>query len=123
MAKILLVDDTKTVLMLEDMLMHTAGYETLTATNGKEALECVKRSPPDLIIMDIMMPIMNGIEACRLLKINPETKRIPIVMLTTMGEEAAMADAHAAGCDDYTTKPIQRQELLKKIRALLAKKR
>jgi CheY-like chemotaxis protein len=121
MARILLVDDTKTILMLEDMIMHSAGYDTMTAANGKEAIESVRREPPDLIVMDIMMPMMDGIEACRILKTNPQTKHIPIVMLTTMGEDAAVAAAHTAGCDDYTTKPIQRQELLHKIRALLTK--
>jgi CheY-like chemotaxis protein len=122
MTRILLVDDMRTVLLLEEMLMHSAGFETETASNGKEALESVKRSPPDLVVLDVAMPVMNGIETCRILKANPTTKHIPVVMLTTMGEKTSMEDARVAGCDGYVTKPVQKNELIKKIKALLAKK-
>jgi Response regulators consisting of a CheY-like receiver domain and a winged-helix DNA-binding domain len=123
MTQILLVDDTKTVLLLEGMLVQSAGFETVTAADGMEAIASVKRSPPDLIVMDIAMPVMDGIEACRILKANPQTKQIPIVMLTTMGDKKSIEKARAAGCDDYITKPVQKQELIKKIKALLVVKR
>jgi two-component system cell cycle response regulator len=121
MARILIVDDSRTNLMFEEMLLHAAGFETVAASNGKEALVSVPQVLPDLIIMDIMMPIMDGIEACRHLKANPETRHIPVVMMTAKDEDEKIEEARAAGCDDISTKPIQKQEFLNKIKALLRK--
>jgi len=119
--KILMVDDTKTILMLGTMMLQTEGYHMSTACNGREALEVVKKIMPDLIILDVMMPEMDGIETCTRLKADPTTKHIPVMMLTTKGETAMIEKAYAAGCNDFATKPFTKPDIVFKIRALLAK--
>jgi len=116
--KILIVDDTTSVRMLIRMILKSTDYELEDATDGVEAFKCCNSSsPPDLMLLDIIMPNMDGIECCRLIKANKKTKHIPIIMVTTKGESQQMESAYAAGCDDYLTKPINRIELLAKIKA------
>lgn len=114
-ATILLVDDTETVLLFEKMMLRGSGLNLRTAKNGKKALEEVAKSRPDLILLDIMMPELNGIQVCEKLKSDPETKDIPIVMVTTKGEPEMVEKAFKAGCDDYITKPLDKMELLSKV--------
>jgi len=118
--KVLLVDDTETVLLFEKTLLRGTGHELRTANNGRKALDAVAADPPDLILMDIMMPEMDGIEACRHLKEDPSTNTIPVVMVTTKGEPLMVERAFEAGCDDYVTKPLDKMELLSKVRTYLA---
>jgi len=112
---VLLVDDTETVLMFERMMLNGLGLQIKTARNGREALGAVGQVNPDLILLDVIMPEMDGIETCKALKTNPDTQHIPVVMVTTRGEEGMVERAFEAGCDDYITKPIDKMELLAKV--------
>lgn len=117
---ILLVDDTKTVLMSEKMMLGSKDYDITIAVNGMDALEKMDERRPDLILLDIMMPEMNGIEFCRRVKSNPKTSDIPVIMVTTKGEADKVEEAFSAGCNDYMTKPIHKLQLLTKVRNFLA---
>ena len=117
---ILLVDDTKTVLMSQKMMLGSKDYDITIAVNGMDALEKMDERRPDLILLDIMMPEMNGIEFCRRVKNNPKTNDIPIIMVTTKGEAEKVEEAFSAGCNDYMTKPIHKLQLLTKVRNFLA---
>ena len=116
--RVLLVDDTKTVLMFTKMIFADTRAELATAGNGVEALKSAASFCPHLILMDIKMPEMDGIEACRLLKADPATREIPILMVTTKGEEEMIEKAFAAGCNGYLTKPINKMDLISKIKSL-----
>ena len=118
--KILLVDDTRTVIMSEKMMLSGQGYDIDIASNGIEAIDKVAKDRPDIILLDIMMPQMNGIDTCTNLKNNPETRDIPVIMVTTKGESDMIEKAFEAGCDDYVTKPIDKLLLLSKIRNFIA---
>ena len=115
-AKILLVDDTRLVLELEKSFLKLSEVETLTAGNGAEALELVRQSPPDLIFLDMHMPVMDGLSCCTELKADPFLSNIPVVMLTTAGREDDREAAQKAGCDGFLTKPIDRREFLEMAR-------
>lgn len=110
--KILLVDDTKLVLELEKNFLKLSHVEVLTAGNGAEALALVRQDPPDLIFMDLNMPVMDGITCCAALKADPFLCSIPVVMLTTAGRDEDRERARQAGCDGFITKPIDRKEFL-----------
>ena len=114
--KILLVDDTKLVLELEKSFLKLSHVEVLTAMNGVEALELIRKNPPDLIFMDMNMPEMDGVACCTELKADPFLCSIPVIMLTTAGREGDRERAKLAGCDDFLTKPIDRREFLEKAR-------
>jgi CheY-like chemotaxis protein len=114
--RILLVDDAKTSIMMEQMILSRGTYEFLTAQDGLEAVDMAVRERPDLILMDIMMPKMDGLEACRQLKERDETKEIPIIMVTTRGEAESVEKGFKSGCCDYVAKPINSNELLSKVR-------
>ena len=117
--KILLVDDAATILMMERMILGKESYELVTASNGEEAVEKAASELPDLILMDLVMPKMDGLEAVRQIRANDATNGIPIIMVTTKGESESMEQGYANGCNDYVTKPINGPELLTKIRNLL----
>ena len=114
--RILLVDDAKTSIMMEQMILSRGTYEFLTAQDGLEAVDMAVRELPDLILMDIMMPKMDGLEACRQLKERDETREIPIIMVTTRGEAESVEKGFKSGCCDYVAKPINSNELLSKVR-------
>ena len=118
--KVLLVDDQQTQIMFEQMLLGSEEFEYVIARNGREALDMARAERPDLILMDVMMPEMDGIEAVGKLREDDATAGIPIIMVTTRGEEDYVERAYSNGCVDYITKPIQRGELLTKIQALTA---
>jgi CheY-like chemotaxis protein len=117
--KILLVDDSATVLMMERMILAAERFEVLTATNGLEAQETAKRELPDLILMDVVMPKVTGLDACKALRADPATRHIPIILVTTRSEAQTMEQGYENGCNDYVTKPVNSSELLGKIRNLL----
>jgi len=119
--RILLVDDSETVLMLERMILKGGSYELATAKDGKEGVARALELRPDLILMDVIMPMMNGFDAIRELRRRPETRSIPILIVTTKGEEESMETGYLSGCSDYITKPIDSLELLTKIRSFLGK--
>jgi CheY-like chemotaxis protein len=117
--KILLVDDSATVLMMERMILATERFEIVTACNGEEAQVKARGEQPDLILMDVVMPRVNGIQACKALRQDPATKHIPIILVTTRGEAETMEQGYESGCNDYVTKPVNSAELLGKIRSIL----
>jgi PleD family two-component response regulator len=117
--KILLVDDSATVLMMERMILSQGRYELLQAKNGKEAVEKAKRDRPDLILMDVVMPELDGFGALAALRGDDVTRDIPIIMVTTRSEASSMETGFARGCNDYVTKPVNSAELLAKVRNLL----
>jgi CheY-like chemotaxis protein len=117
--KIMLVDDSSTALMMEKSILSKRDFEVVTARDGEEAVAKSVAERPDLILMDVMMPRMNGFEACRRIRTDPQTKDIPIILVTTRGETDNMETGYAAGCSDYVTKPINGLELLTKLEDLL----
>jgi CheY-like chemotaxis protein len=117
--KILLVDDSETILQMEQMILQGNRYDLVIARNGEEGVAKALEARPDLILMDVLMPKMDGFEAVRQLRQMAETKSIPIVMVTTEAEMASMETGYVSGCSDYIIKPIDRVELLTKVESLL----
>ena len=117
--KILLVDDSTTTLMMEQMVLRGQPYQIVTAKNGREAVAAAARENPDLILLDVVMPEMNGFDACRNIRLEPATRNVPIIMVTTKGEEHNVEVGFQSGCSDYITKPINGAELLTKVRTWL----
>jgi two-component system, cell cycle response regulator DivK len=123
MPRILLVEDNE---MNRDMLSRRLArkeYEVLVAVDGKEGVVMAGSVAPDLILMDMSLPVMDGWEATRQLKASPETKAIPIIALTAHAMSGDREKAMEAGCDDYDTKPIELPRLLAKMEALLGEKK
>ncbi len=121
MAKILLVEDNE---LNRDMLLRRLerrGYQVVVAVDGGEGLAMARSEAPDLILMDMSLPVLNGWEAARQLKTASETQAIPIIALTAHAMVGDRKKAIEAGCDDYDTKPIEFPQLLEKIEALLSK--
>lgn len=117
---ILLVDDSAVAMMNEKMILRSSRkYALLEAKDGAEAVAIAKAEKPDLIVMDIVMPKMNGIDACRVLRSQEATKEIPIIMVTTRGEVENVEAGYAAGCNDYITKPVNSGELMRKVENLI----
>jgi len=117
--KVLLVDDSNTVLLMEKMILAKGPYELVTARDGVEAVAKAKSEMPDIILLDVMMPNLDGLSACAAIRSNPDTAHIPIVMVTTRGEEHNIETAFRNGCNDYVTKPINGLELLTKLQNIL----
>ena len=110
--KILAVDDEKHILRLVQINLEKAGYEVVTGTNGREALEMVRSEKPELVVMDVMMPEMDGFEALKQLKADPDTADIPVIMLTAKAQDADVFHGWQSGADLYLTKPFNPMELL-----------
>jgi two-component system cell cycle response regulator DivK len=119
---------TKRILVVEDQednrqilrdLLGNAGYELTEAENGLEALSAVAAQRPDLILMDIQLPVMDGYEATRRIKADPATKEIPVIVVTSYALSGDEGKARAAGCDAYVTKPYSPRQLLAKVREFL----
>lgn len=117
--KILVVDDEPNIVEAITYNLRKAGFRTLTASDGKRALELAQRETPDLITLDVMLPEIDGWEVCRLLRQDLRTKRIPVVMLTVKGEEAEKIVGLELGADDYMTKPFSPMELVARVKAVL----
>ncbi|MGY8925027.1 MAG: response regulator transcription factor [Flavobacteriales bacterium] len=117
--KILLVDDEPDILEILSYNLIAEGYTVVTAANGLEAVKSAKKNQPHLIIMDVMMPEMDGIEACGQIRAFPELKGTIITFLTARGEDYSQLAGFEAGADDYITKPIKPKILVSKIKALL----
>jgi DNA-binding response OmpR family regulator len=117
--KILVVDDEAVLVETIAYNLEQAGYQVITAANGTSALQMARRETPDLIILDIMLPEVDGLEVCRQLRREGNTASIPIMMLTAKSEEIDKVVGLEIGADDYVTKPFGRRELLARVRALL----
>lgn len=117
--RILIVDDMPSNVLLLETIVSEEGYDALAATNAFEALEILKREVVDLILLDVMMPKMNGFELCRLLKADPKYRSIPIVILTALAQKSNRIEGIEAGADDYLIKPFDRREILARVRSLL----
>lgn len=117
--KILVVDDEPDILDLISYNLRREGYQVYTATNGRLAIEKAKEINPDLIILDVMMPVMDGIEACRLMRSMPEFKQTFMIFLTARSEEYSEIAGFNVGADDYIAKPIKPRALMSRINAIL----
>jgi two-component system alkaline phosphatase synthesis response regulator PhoP/two-component system response regulator VicR len=110
--KILAVDDEKHIVRLVQVNLERQGYEVVTANDGKEALEKVESEHPDLVVLDVMMPYMDGFEVLQNLRRNPETANIPVIMLTAKAQDADVFRGWQSGVDCYLTKPFNPMELI-----------
>ena len=119
MAKILIIEDTENNRVLLTRRLKPRGYDIITAEDAEKGLSLVEAERPDLVLMDVGLPGMNGWEATRQLKSNPATKQIPVVALTAHAMDGDREKAFAAGCDDYEVKPIDFNRLFEKIDRLL----
>ena len=117
--RILVVEDQEDNRRILRDLLSSAGYEMAEAWDGKAGVEAAKEQRPDLILMDIQLPLMDGYEATRRIKANPELKGIPIIVVTSYALSGDEAKARAVGCDAYLTKPYRPRQLLAKIREFL----
>jgi len=121
MAKILVVDDDVINRDILKTRLEAAGYEVAEAANGEEGINLAQKLPPDLIILDVMMPKVDGLLACRILKANEKTKGIPIVMLTARSQQLEELRGWESGADEYLTKPCDHQRLLEVVAQFLAR--
>ncbi len=121
MPRILCFEDDEDNLYMLHRRLSRNGFDVKVVMNGKEGVEWAKTLLPDLILMDLDLPGLDGCEATRRLKDQPETKHIPIIVLTGHTEKSASERAYAAGCDEFDTKPIDFAELVKKIESLLGR--
>lgn len=117
-SKIMVVDDSPTERHILGGLLTKSGYQVVMAESGEEAMGRAKQEKPDLILMDVVMPGLNGFQATRAISKDEETKHIPVIMCTTKGQETDRVWAMRQGAKDYVTKPVDPAELLKKIAAL-----
>ena len=120
--KILVVDDENDILEFIQYNLKKEGYDVYLAQNGKEAIEIGKKIKPDLILLDVMMPVMDGIEACKQIKADPDFNKTFVVFLTARAEEYSEIAGFNAGADDYIAKPIKPRVLLSRISAILRRK-
>ncbi len=120
--KVLVVDDEKDILTLLEYNLEKAGFRVVSTGDGPEALEKAGREAPDLIILDIMLPNMDGTDVCRELKSSDATRDIPVIMLTAKGEEIDRIVGFELGADDYITKPFSPRELILRVKAILKRR-
>jgi DNA-binding response OmpR family regulator len=121
MARVLVVDDDPDVRQLVEMKLRLDGIETLTATNGQEALDVLASNDIDLVVLDVMMPVMDGIEACRRIREMEDLSDLPIIMLTAKAQASDIQSGFATGATDYVVKPFSPRELLSRVRNGLAR--
>jgi len=117
--KILVVDDEIYIVHILDFSLGMEGYEVLTALDGEQALEKARAEHPDLIVLDIMMPKLDGYETCKMLKAEASTKDIPVILLSAKGRNVDQKIGFEVGADDYITKPFSPRKLVERINAIL----
>jgi CheY-like chemotaxis protein len=120
---ILIADDEDDIKMILGMYLETCGFRVLTAYDGLDAIERIKESKPDLILMDIMMPVLDGVEVTRQIKATEETRDIPIVMLTAAAQSEMVERALKAGAEEYIAKPFEPDRVKEIIDRILSRKR
>jgi two-component system phosphate regulon response regulator PhoB len=117
--RILIIEDEQDVIDLLTLHLQKAGYSVTTATDGAAGLRKAREEPPALIILDLMLPRMSGLEVCKLLKTGPDTQDVPVIMLTAKAEEVDRIVGLEFGADDYVTKPFSPRELVLRVNAIL----
>ena len=118
-SEILVVDDESYILHILDFSLGAEGFDVVTAPNGEKAVEKAKELQPDLIVLDIMMPVLDGYETCRRLKQQPETKEIPVLLLTAKGREVDKRLGFDVGAVDYIVKPFSPTRLIERIEEII----
>ena len=119
MARVLIIEDSADIAELIKHYLDRAGYDTVVHGSGRDGLVAARQSPPDLVILDVMLPGMDGMQVCQALRAEPTTSGLPILMLTARGEEADRVRGLELGADDYVTKPFSPKELVARVGALL----
>jgi len=117
--KILVVDDEIYIVHILDFSLGMEGYEVVTALDGEQALEKARTEHPDLIVLDIMMPKLDGYETCKMLKAEAETRNIPVILLSAKGRNVDQKVGFEVGADDYITKPFSPRKLVERINSIL----
>ncbi|WP_238010272.1 response regulator [Dactylosporangium sp. AC04546] len=123
MTAILVADDDMDIRDLVAFKLEQAGYDVVAVDNGLAALTAATENPPDLVVLDVMMPGMSGIDVCRQLRIEQGTKSLPIILLTARAQEGDVEVGFGAGADDYIVKPFSPRELVSRVEAVLARMR
>ena len=119
MSRVLIVEDDPDIASLVDRYLQKAGFSTEVLTSGRDALKGIADRPPDLIVLDVMLPGVDGLEICRAVRAGPKTANVPIIMLTARAEESERIVGLELGADDYIAKPFSPNELVARVRALL----
>jgi DNA-binding response OmpR family regulator len=117
--RVLIADDEPNIVISLEFLMEQAGYEIKVATNGVEALDLARSFRPDLVLLDVMVPLKSGYEVCQQLKSDPATREVKVVMVSAKGRDVEVAKALELGADAYITKPFSTRELVAKVREIL----
>lgn len=120
--KILVVDDENYILHILDFSLGAEGYEVLTAEDGEAAVQKCKDERPDLVVLDVMMPKMDGFEACRAIKRDPDLAGTPVILLSAKARDVDQKQGYEAGADDYITKPFSPGRLVDRVHGLLKQK-
>ncbi len=117
--KILVVDDSPTSLLWQQLILRSEPFDVITATDGDEGVRVAQAEQPDLVLLDVVMPRMNGFDACRAMRSDPGLRDIPIFLVTTRSEMNNVTAGYESGCTEFVTKPIDKVELLAKIHSYL----
>ena len=117
---VLIVDDEPNIVVSLEFLLEQAGYRVRVAHDGQEAWEAIERQPPDLVLLDVMLPRLSGFDLCQKIREHPDLQRVRVVMLTAKGREVEVSKGLALGADAYISKPFSTQDLLAQVRTLLA---
>jgi two-component system phosphate regulon response regulator PhoB len=121
--KIVVIEDEDDILEVIAYNLKREGYEVITSTSGEDGLEKIEKSSPQLVVLDLMLPEIDGLELCRKLKSDPLTRSIPVIMVTAKGEESDVVLGLGVGADDYVTKPFSPKELVARVKAVLRRSR
>jgi CheY-like chemotaxis protein len=113
---VLIVDDESIMVSVLQRHISNAGYDHDFASNGQEALDKIEKNPPDLVLLDLMMPGMNGFETCRRIRANEKTRKLPVIIVTALHSQSDSADASSCGANDFMSKPIDGALLAKRLR-------
>ena len=118
---ILIVDDEPNIVIPLQFLMEQNGYSTLVAQSGEEALEMISKEKPDLVLLDIMLPGVDGFEVCEIIRLNPEWRNTRVIFLSAKGRDVDIAKGMVLGADEYITKPFSNQQIIDAVKKLLEK--